>query len=195
MKICCVESKKFPAEWINGTIALSANFFEYVSSEDMRWIERQDAETDPSYKQIIPYIVLQNKTLQNAERFLCYPRHGTETRLHGLYSCGIGGHIDEMDKRNTLAETIKAGMTRELTEEIRDFSAESIDLAYKGIICEAESAVGTVHLGVVYLAQCRNGYLPSAAEEIAGAEWKTAEQLALLKKELWSDLAFRLLRG
>jgi predicted NUDIX family phosphoesterase len=155
----------------------------------MRWVERSLAEKDPSYKQIIPYIIVQN----SAGQFLCYPRHGAEERLHGYYSCGIGGHIDEVDKRESFAETVRVGMTRELSEEISNFAPELVELSFKGIINETESEVGQVHLGVVYLARCRGAYLPLPSEETGGMEWKTAEELASLEKELWSDLALGLL--
>jgi predicted NUDIX family phosphoesterase len=187
MKICCVETRKLPPEWIGGTHALDVDFFSSVA--DMCWIERSQAETDAGYKQIIPYIIVQNTD----EQFLCYQRHGTEQRLHGLYSCGIGGHIEEPDKRETSIETVRAGMLRELSEELGNFEPGLIDLVYKGIINETETAVGLVHVGLVYLAQCHAGYIPCPGEELAGMEWKEAEQLGTLKKEIWSDLAFTLI--
>lgn len=155
----------------------------------MRWIERSEAETNPSYKQIIPYIVMQD----SQSRILCYPRHGTEKRLHGLLSCGIGGHIDEGDKKGAFAETVKTGMLRELSEEISNFNPEMVTLAYKGIINELDTPVGHVHLGLVYLAVCKVGYKPEPSGETAGMAWKTMAQLTSLNMEQWSWLALKLI--
>jgi predicted NUDIX family phosphoesterase len=189
MKICCVETVKLPSAWIKGTNALPVDFFEQVRDSDMRWIERSEAETDPAYKQIIPYIVMQD----SAARILCYPRHGSEERLHGLFSCGIGGHIDEGDHKGGFAETVKAGMFRELSEEIHNFNPELVDLVYKGLINELDTPVGAVHLGLVYLAVTRTGYRPEASGETAGMTWKTIKELKSLNMEHWSWLALKLI--
>jgi predicted NUDIX family phosphoesterase len=188
MKICCVETAALPAEWTAGTAALAVDFFSFVDASRIRWVERSEAETNSAYKQIIPYIVV-----QSGGRILCYPRHGTESRLHGFYSCGIGGHIDINDARDTFEETAAAGMMRELKEELADFREDRVELVYRGVINETESAVGQVHLGLVYAARCLGDYAPQPSEEIAGMEWKTPEELKLVRKELWSDLALELI--
>src|SRR5262249_24268662 len=58
------------------------------------YLNRSEAELDRRYKQLIPYVLI----LCNG-RILRYRRRkgGQETRLHGLYSVGIGGHISEDD--------------------------------------------------------------------------------------------------
>jgi len=188
MKICCVDTNKLPVEWTSETAARAVDFFSFVSADDIRWIERSEAEINSAYKQIIPYIVV----TRNDGRILCYPRHGAEARLHGFYSCGLGGHIDIDDARDTFKETVAAGMTRELSEELADFRQDRVELVYRGIINETESSVGQVHLGLVYTAQCLGGYAPRPSEETEGMEWKTPEELKLVNKELWSDLALKL---
>ncbi|MDR2924149.1 MAG: NUDIX domain-containing protein [Treponema sp.] len=189
MKICCVDTIKLPVEWTAGTAARAVDFFSFVSAADIRWVERSEAETNSAYKQIIPYIVV----LQNSGRILCYPRHGAESRLHGFYSCGLGGHIDLDDARDTFEKTVSACLTRELKEELANFREDGVELVYRGIINETESAVGQVHLGLVYTALCADGYAPQPSEETAGMEWKTPEELKLVKKELWSDLALEII--
>jgi len=189
MKICCVDTNRLPAEWTAGTVARAVDFFSFVSAADIRWVERSEAETNSAYKQIIPYIIVR----QNNGLILCYPRHGAESRLHGFYSCGIGGHIDSDDARDTFKETVAAGMKRELNEELADFREDRVELVYRGIINETESAVGQVHLGLVYTAQCLGDYAPQPSEETAGMEWKALEELKLVNKELWSDLALGLI--
>jgi predicted NUDIX family phosphoesterase len=190
MKICCVDTNRLPAELTAGTAARAVDFFSFVSAADIRWIERSEAETNNAYKQIIPYIVV----LQSSGRILCYPRHGAESRLHGFYSCGIGGHIDIEDGRDTFEKTVTTGMMRELKEELADFRENRVELVYRGIINETESPVGQVHLGLVYTALCMGDYAPQPSEETSGMEWKTPEELKLIKKELWSDLALELIK-
>src|SRR5256886_7749186 len=65
-----------------------------TSPSDILYLNRSDAEQDRRYKQLIPYVLLISKG-----RILRYRRGkgGQETRLHGLYSVGIGGHISEED--------------------------------------------------------------------------------------------------
>ena len=188
MKILCIETKKLPENITKSTLSINENIFDIVASSDVVWIERPEAEKDTNYKQIIPYVLLKNEN----EQFAVYQRHGTEKRLHGKYSAGVGGHIDEPDNQNDLQKTIETGMYRELSEELSNFEKDNITLKYLGIINEVESEVGLVHLGVVYIAECKNGYLPKPASELKNMEWKTAEEITKLDKELWTELAFRL---
>src|SRR6266542_1216650 len=64
-----------------------------TSSSRLVYLNRSDAEHDKRYKQLIPYVLL----ICN-DRILRYRRGrgGQETRLHGLYSVGVGGHISEV---------------------------------------------------------------------------------------------------
>jgi len=57
------------------------------------FLPREEVENKPEYKQLIPYIII----IDNNDNVLLYERSGKEKRLHGLYSCGIGGHIDIED--------------------------------------------------------------------------------------------------
>ena len=84
-------------------------------------------------------------------------------------------------------------MYRELSEELTNFQQDMIDLKYLGIINEIESEVGLVHIGIVYIAECKEGYEPEAASELKNMEWKSVEEIAKLDKELWTELAFRLI--
>src|SRR5437773_2560768 len=87
-----------------------------TSSTNILYLNRSDAEQDKRHKQLIPYVLI----LCN-DRTLRYRRGkgGQETRLHGLYSVGIGGHISEEDHglfSNRLG--YHEGMRRELMEEV-----------------------------------------------------------------------------
>ena len=57
---------------------------------------RGDMEEDPSYKQLIGYVLLKDA---NTNEVLVYKRlvGGGEARLHGKASVGIGGHMNEVE--------------------------------------------------------------------------------------------------
>src|SRR6266508_968664 len=74
---------------------------------------RSEVETDPSFKQLIPYVVLRcGGDLFHYRRGSA----GTEKRLQALRSVGIGGHISEADAAGG-DDPYHTGMMRELTEE------------------------------------------------------------------------------
>src|SRR5215216_5594900 len=87
-----------------------------TSSERILYLNRSDAEQDKRYKQLIPYVLVicQDKILRYRRG-----RGGQETRLHGLYSVGIGGHISEEDHGLFSSRLgYHEGMRRELMEEV-----------------------------------------------------------------------------
>lgn len=189
MKIMCIEKSKLPSQFTDSTVAVNKDIFDFINNVDIQWIERPEAEKNTTFKQFIPYILFKRAD----GLFACYQRHGTEKRLHDKYSAGIGGHIDEPDNQNDARKTLETGMYRELSEELLNFSKDMIKLEYLGIINEIESEVGLVHFGIVYIAECKNGYVPEAASELKNMEWKSIEEISKLDKELWTELAFRLL--
>ena len=65
-----------------------------TSASEILYVNRKEAEGDKRYKQLIPYVLVICD-----DKILRYRRGkgGQETRLHGLYSVGIGGHISEED--------------------------------------------------------------------------------------------------
>jgi predicted NUDIX family phosphoesterase len=106
---------------------------------------RAEVETDPNFKQLIPYIVL-----RCGENLFHYRRgsSGGEKRLTARRSVGIGGHISEADAAGG-TDLYRTGMQRELTEEL------ALDTPFTerllGFINDDTTFVGRVHLGVVHL--------------------------------------------
>src|SRR5690606_11460485 len=125
---------------------------ERLASIEPQWLIRAQAETDPAFKQWIPYVLIENDHGELA----AYPRKGSESRLHGLYSLGVGGHINPSDAhdedgvsvREIWEKAIFHGLRRELTEEFPD--ATSGETRFVGLINEESSSVGRVHLGLVF---------------------------------------------
>lgn len=112
----------------------------------LTFVDRQDAETDPNWKQIIPYMLVKFQ-----DTYLVYQRtkHGGEGRLHNLYSIGLGGHVKDSDGVGPI-EAYVNGMTRELKEEI-DIDIVSDPVAVKACLYEPSTPVGSVHFGFVYV--------------------------------------------
>lgn len=130
------------------------------------WVEREHAETDESYLQIIPYLIIekQNNFGEEDSEFFMYQRlkKGKEARLHDNYSLGVGGHIDWDKDGVTLYNLVPSrdvvfmSAKDELNEEVnllgtaQNFSAlQPDDVLWLDHIYDDSNAVGRVHLGLV----------------------------------------------
>ena len=178
-----------PASWLPYEDALPLSRMELTSVLATpgllwRWMDRGKAETDRRWKQPIPYILLQNRSGCIA----IYHRRGTEERLHGLWSAGIGGHVEMEDEAGGLERTLMACAQRELAEEVPGCSAR---LRFRGVINEEVTEVGTVHWGLVFTASVAES--PQPGEELMDFRWLAKEEAAGLNLERWSRLALRLL--
>jgi len=144
---------------------------------------RSTCETDPAFLQLIPYVVL-----TCGGQVFHYRRGGsaTEARLRAKRSVGLGGHINDADAR--AADPFRAGMIRELTEEVEVAAASTEH--FLGFLFDPGTPVGEVHLGVVsYLELDR----PAVTAREAGiAECGFAPVAELLADrdqfETWSQL-------
>jgi predicted NUDIX family phosphoesterase len=106
---------------------------------------RSEVETDPGFKQLIPYVVL-----RYGDAVFHYRRGvaGTEARLRAKRSVGIGGHISDADASGP-GDPYRTGMLRELHEEVAVESPWTE--AGGGFINDDSTPVGSVHLGVVHV--------------------------------------------
>lgn len=111
----------------------------------LSFLPRPQAEEDPSFKQIIPYLVL-----RHGERLFHYTRGkgGGEKRLTALRSIGVGGHINPIDHVSG-GDMYRQGMLRELSEEV--FLETTYRESCLGIINDDSLPVGKVHLGIVHV--------------------------------------------
>ena len=143
---------------------------------------RPDAESDPSWKQIIPYVLL-----RDGERIFLMRRTnaGGDERLHDRYSIGIGGHINPQDA------DVDGGLEREWREEIdADFIPTFEPI---GVLNDDDNSVGAVHLGLVYAAQADGRPVEiRERDKLEGrfATWDEVEAVAD-KLETWSALLFQ----
>jgi predicted NUDIX family phosphoesterase len=145
---------------------------------------RGDVEDDPSLKQVIPYLIV-----RSGEQYMLYQRTqaGDETRLRGLYSIGVGGHIARGDVDGA-EDVIAAGLRRELQEELTLDGGWSARLV--GVLNDDESPVGSVHFGLVHLVDASSARVGvRETERLRGRLASAAEIRAVYAQmETWSQL-------
>lgn len=116
---------------------------------DAKFIRRGDCEQDPSWKQIIPYVMLTCDAYGTREilRYNRAVKGEGEQRLAGKATIGIGGHINDQDHAGDFNETFQAAWRREVAEEVRIESTYAVNL--RGFVNDDRDSVGRVHFGVL----------------------------------------------
>ncbi len=105
---------------------------------------RGDVEDDPSFQQIIPYIVFNCK-----DKFFVYKYLGGagEKRLIDTYQLGVGGHINQVDVNGK--DILEEGMMREWNEEV-EYQGNFLEKKLVGILNDDSRPVESVHMALVY---------------------------------------------
>lgn len=156
-----------------------------TATENVTYLNRSAAELDKRYKQLIPYVLI----VCNG-KILRYRRGkgGQETRLHGLYSVGIGGHISEEDNGLFASQQgYEEGMRRELKEEVDIEGGKQPAVA---LINDDATEVGYVHFGVVHVMQVPHEKIIGGRSGIVAPEFVSFEEARkdLTVYESWSRL-------
>ncbi len=119
------------------------NLNKYINliSKKHKFLERSKAENDPSWQQIIPYLIFENR-----DKYFVMQRHGghTDRRLANKFSIGIGGHVNKEDVKDNL---ILNWAKREFEEEV-DYQG-NYKAEFLGLINDDSNDVGLVHVGLV----------------------------------------------
>ena len=148
---------------------------------------RGDMEEDPSYKQLIGYVLLKDA---NTNEVLVYKRlvGGGEARLHGKASVGIGGHMNEVEGK-TIFEMLKINAARELNEEVGVSEEEALNnLHFIGLINDDKTEVGRVHVGVVYECKVDKSKVEVKEDDTLVIKWMTADEAKAEENyETWSE--------
>jgi len=114
-----------------------------------RFMPRSQAEEDPAYKQLIPYVIMTYD-----EKYLSYVRgkRAGETRLVGNRSIGIGGHINPVDDmplfNADFYDAYLAAVEREVAEEVSIETSRTERVV--ALLNDESNEVGRVHLGIVH---------------------------------------------
>ncbi len=171
----------FQDHYFEGFSSLSTKNFKKVILDNFEYKRRGDLETNEEYKQPITYIVLLN---ESGELF-SYKRsvkdeNYTEKRLRGMWSCGLGGHVDLEDNKKE-EDPIISSAKRELTEEVL-INGELLELKEIGYINDDSQAVERVHFGIVFLARIK-GIVVKNDNEIMEMKMKKKEKLLDLLRD------------
>lgn len=160
--------------------------FEALVARDGRFLGRPIAETDRSFKQVIPYLVL-----RDGERYFLMrrTRAGGDARLHDRYSIGVGGHLNPGD------DGLRGGLRREWEEEL--VAGFVPDFRLVGLLNDDTTDVGSVHLGAVYVADAGGRAVGIREVHKLSGAFSTRDEVAAVadRLETWSALAFGFFDG
>jgi len=151
-------------------------------AEHGRYLDRPDAEADPSMKQLIPYVVVRDGT----DVFLMRRTNaGGDARLHGKASIGVGGHLNPVDDGD---DPLMTGLDREWAEELDADFEPSFEL--RGFLNDDTNDVGAVHLGVVFEVQAAGRPVEVREHEKLSGSFVAPTELseAYDQLETWSRL-------
>jgi predicted NUDIX family phosphoesterase len=154
---------------------------------------RFDMEQNPSFKQLIPYVIFRYRDSSGKTHLFQYTRGKGqgEARLHAKRSIGVGGHISADDA--ALESAYEEGMRRELAEEIE------IGAPYQGrmvgLINDDETEVGKVHLGVVHLLDVEAPAVEPREVDLVDAGFRPLKELleSCERFETWSQICLKAL--
>lgn len=165
-----------------------------LQSDQLTFQPRSQMETDPSFKQLIPYVLLEWTNEAGEIHLFAYTRGGGsgESRLHAKRSVGIGGHISREDAAGG-ADPYSTGMHRELCEEVvleTEYTESRV-----GLIYDPSNDVGKVHLGVVHRFTLHSPSVTSNESDLAEGGFVTVASLReqMDRLETWSQLAIKAL--
>jgi predicted NUDIX family phosphoesterase len=169
-----------------------------LDSQHLSYRPRGEMEQDPSFKQLIPYVLFRHIDGNGTPRLFQYKRGGGqgEKRLHAKRSVGIGGHISTLDSNaGTAHDVYREGMRRELNEEVVIEAAGSDQLV--GLINDDETSVGRVHLGIVHLYEVDSPSVYPREPDILDAGFQPINELLseLDQFESWSKIVVEALFG
>jgi predicted NUDIX family phosphoesterase len=155
----------------------------------LRFIPRSQAEKDPTYKQLIPYVIM-----THGGEYLSYVRgkKAGEKRLVGLRSIGIGGHINPDDQslfhKDYRTQMYLTAVEREVAEEVV-VEANRTDRIV-ALLNDDSNDVGRVHLGIVHCWTLDSSEVSKREQMITQMAFSTIDELRELRDsmETWSQL-------
>jgi len=154
------------------------------------FMARAQAETNPAFKQIIPYVII-----TDGKSILHYVRgkKAGEQRLVAKGSIGIGGHVNNEDE--TLfgldsfgLEAFQDAVKREVCEEL---SIQGVfDARPVGLINDDSTEVGRVHFGVVHVLFRPPAQVKKNEQVITQVEFVPIEELKAKREQMetWSQI-------
>ena len=185
-QVLCVKREDiFPDGAWHGFVSDRLERHQAVIREHHFFMARAKVEDDPSYQQIIPYVVFRH----GDRYFLTHRlRASSEKRLRKQYSLGVGGHINPGDLE--AGDPIQDGLKREWEEEVIYEGAFEARLI--GLLNDESSPVSKVHLGVVFLVDGDSPHIAIRETDKLAGELLTLEEMRIfyLGMESWSQMVY-----
>jgi predicted NUDIX family phosphoesterase len=151
------------------------------------FLKRKDAESNPAYKQLIPYALLQFK-----DTIFVYRRGKllAEKRLLGNFSLGIGGHISVTDP-GLFGTTYEDGLKREINEEVNIESRYTQRIV--ALLNDDSNDVGKVHFGIVHVLTLEKPLVKPREKSINETRFLNMSELQkdIDKFENWSKICIQ----
>jgi predicted NUDIX family phosphoesterase len=195
--ILAFPKNSIPKEWmpVSGFVIPSdLEWLQFLSEVPPCWHARVSIENNIEFKQPIPYVIIRN----HKGEYATYLRKGSEVRLQGLLSAGIGGHVEWKDcvrVGNSTWGILQQAMGRELKEEILLNVGEcGIWPRFVGVINEELTSTGKVHWGIVFLIDLPEGISLVPQQELHCFSWQTIHSISSTPAEHWTLLALSLIQ-
>ena len=159
----------------------------FLARENNFFTPRGPAETNPSLKQIIPYVLL-----VHGERVFHYVRgkKAGEQRLVAKGSLGIGGHMNDGDEGLFALdrEAYNVAVQREVAEEV--FIETKFTNHVVALLNDDSNDVGKVHLGVVHIFRLESDAARKREAMITESGFLTIPELRARRDalETWSQI-------
>jgi predicted NUDIX family phosphoesterase len=156
------------------THGLEAAIDRLLDPENHFFMDREEAEADPTHKQLIPYCLIRcGSSILNYTR----GKSGGEDRLHAKLSVGVGGHINPVDTGNgrTGKDAYFAAVERELQEELVFDTTHTNRIA--ALLNDDSNEVGRVHLGVVHVIDLENTRVHAREDALANLSFNELVEL------------------
>ena len=151
------------------------------------FLPRAQAEKDPAYKQIIPYVLV---AFENSVLHYVRGKKAGEQRLVAKGSIGIGGHMNETDETFFALDeaAYRAGVEREVNEEIRIDTR--FDDRIVALLNDDTTEVGRVHLGIVHVFKLAEPKVEKREAMITNLALRTRAELMGRRDSLetWSQI-------
>jgi predicted NUDIX family phosphoesterase len=183
--LCVRREDVFPDGAWHGFVDQGLDRYEKVIREQSFFMPRAEVEEDPSYQQIIPYVVF-----RHGDRYLLTRRlrASTEKRLRQQYSLGVGGHINPGDLEH--GDPVMDGLRREFEEEVVYEGA--IEATLLGLINDESAPVSKVHLALAFLVEGSSPEIAIRETKKLAGELLTLEEMRIyyLEMESWSQIVY-----
>jgi predicted NUDIX family phosphoesterase len=188
--LCVRREDVFPDGAWHGFVDAGLERYEKVIREQSFFMPRSEVEEDPTYQQVIPYVVF-----RHGDRYLLTRRlkASSEKRLRQQYSLGVGGHINPGDLEQ--GDPVMDGLRREFEEEVV-YSGE-VNATLLGLINDDSSPVSKVHLALAFLVDGSSPEIQIRETEKLAGELLTLDEMRMyyLEMESWSQIVYDRLTG